>query len=469
MEDPKDIFYLKQFVKRHPGNQMGWYLLGKQYLLAGKDGKANYCFLQAGEVYDAFENESHPLSENQLQQLRDWDKKQKKKRLARRAVAIAILLLLAAIWIPGKGTVDQEKEAILPLPGIPIGTAPLGVVVVPLKELRPIGYAWNSLTRAGLEAPKLTVAARMEEENGWRKWTGRTKLLMSVNREDAAGKLEVAMLDRDACSCEPSGDSAASMLYEKWASRQETHWTLSSAIYHYERKYKKWPEKLDDLIRPYPHNVLAGERNGMREMFADVLNKLRNDLKPTNGKGVSGTDVQPDQPSDGDETDSMTSIRSIVGTNGILDQEWSKPLEIIVDKAAHRLAVVQGNIIVRSYTVGLGGDETPEGSFYISEKVRNPNGRDDGVFGSRGMTLSNTLYAIHGTDDPASVGKDKSLGCVRMNKDDVEELFDLVPLGTIVHIKNGTLPSKSQQPAERFKLEPRQNETNPAKIYEWLT
>jgi len=48
-------------------------------------------------------------------------------------------------------------------------------------------------------------------------------------------------------------------------------------------------------------------------------------------------------------------------------------------------------------------------------------------------------------------------------------LFDMVPLGTVVKIKNGTLPSKVQQPAERFQLEPLQNETNPLKIYKWLT
>jgi hypothetical protein len=85
------------------------------------------------------------------------------------------------------------------------------------------------------------------------------------------------------------------------------------------------------------------------------------------------------------------------------------------------------------------------------------------------MTLSKTLYAIHGTDEPDSIGKDNSLGCVRMKRTDLEELFDLVPLGTTVRIKNGTIPVKSQAPKERFKLEPRQDETNPAKVYEWLT
>ncbi|GJM84202.1 hypothetical protein HMSSN139_66980 [Paenibacillus sp. HMSSN-139] len=67
----------------------------------------------------------------------------------------------------------------------------------------------------------------------------------------------------------------------------------------------------------------------------------------------------------------------------------------------------------------------------------NPNGKDDGEFGSRGMQLSDTNYAIHGTNEPDSIGKDESLGCIRMGKKDVEELFDLVPKGTKVKIGKG--------------------------------
>ncbi|MBW7459993.1 L,D-transpeptidase, partial [Paenibacillus sepulcri] len=146
-----------------------------------------------------------------------------------------------------------------------------------------------------------------------------------------------------------------------------------------------------------------------------------------------------------------------------------KPLSIIVDQENRTLAVVSGDVIIRSYNVGLGGEKTPSGSFYISEKVKNPNGRDDGEFGSRGMTLSGTRYAIHGTDEPQSIGKDESHGCVRMNKEDVEELFDLVPLGTKVEIKSGVLPADAPKPAaERFSLQPMQDETNPEVVYRWL-
>jgi len=147
---------------------------------------------------------------------------------------------------------------------------------------------------------------------------------------------------------------------------------------------------------------------------------------------------------------------------------FAEPYEIIVDTQAHVLAVVSGNVIVRSYPVGLGGDKTPEGTFAISEKVMNPNGRDNGEFGSRGMQLSDTNYAIHGTNEPDSIGKDESLGCIRMGKKDVEELFDLVPKGTKVEIGKGILPKLKNVPAERFALGDRQDQTNPHRTYHWL-
>lgn len=469
MDSPEDLFYLKQFVKQHPDNQMGWYLLGKQYLLAGKEGKANYCFLQAGEVYDAFEHESHPLSENHLQMLREWGVRQKKKRLVRRTAALAALLLLVAVLVPANGAMNNNKDLEPPQVAQDY-SLPLGIVLVPQKELNPIGSAWNRLVAAGNEAPQFTIAARLEADKGWRKWIGNTRLLMSVEKDIGNGKLNVTMFDRLACSCEPSDTAEATARYMDWREQQETHWTLASAVYQYEKKYKKWPERLEDLIQPYPNNVIAGEREGMQAMFPLVLKKLKSVRHDQSG-GASGQtdDEKGSQPAAEKDNENKPSTNTIVGSNGILDQEWSRPLTIVVDKSTHRLAVVQGDIIVRSYQVGLGGEETPEGSFYISEKVKNPNGREDGDFGSRGMTLSNTLYAIHGTDEPGSLGKDDSLGCVRMGKADVEELYDMVPLGTVVHIKNGTLPTEQQIPAERFRLEPRQNETNPAKVYKWLT
>ncbi|MNN90056.1 putative L,D-transpeptidase YkuD [compost metagenome] len=84
------------------------------------------------------------------------------------------------------------------------------------------------------------------------------------------------------------------------------------------------------------------------------------------------------------------------------------------------------------------------------------------------MQLSDTNYAIHGTNDPDSVGKDESLGCIRMLKADVEELFDLLPRGTKVTIGKGIAPSLEVVPKSRFSLGNRQNQTNPDRTYHWL-
>jgi len=145
-----------------------------------------------------------------------------------------------------------------------------------------------------------------------------------------------------------------------------------------------------------------------------------------------------------------------------------QPLEIIVDKGNHRLAVVSGGVLLRNYPVGLGGSRTPKGVFAISEKVKDPNGRSDGAFGSRGMTLSDTNYAIHGTDEPDSIGKDESRGCIRMAREDLEELYDLAPLGTKVTITEGELPNELLRAKSRFRLPAEAQETNPAKVYHWL-
>jgi hypothetical protein len=462
-DKPEDIIYLKQFVKKHPDNKMGWYLLGKHYRDAGKEGKANYCFIQAGDIYDAFEQSSHPLavSTNQLEELKAWEKRKKRKRLIRNVTVIAVPLLLLALLIPSIGN-QQQVPGDDAVPAVADGSPGLGVVLVPRKEKTPAGYAFGEVMKAGGESPPKVIAAHLEEKGGWKQWNGNARLLMEMERGSGQAQFEVSMLDRNVCACDPADAKPAASRFAEWKKEQEQHWTLSSAIVQYRNLYKKWPENLDALVRPYPHNVLSGEGEGMAEMFPELLAKLKlsasqaENAKPqTGGQGTKDAAAQ------------IAGATSI-GSNGLFQPDWSKPLEIVIDVSNHTLAVVHNGLIVRSYRVGLGGSKTPEGSFFISEKVREPNG-GDGIFGSRGMTLSNTLYAIHGTNDKDSIGKDKSLGCIRLGEADVEELFDMVPLGTPVQIKNGTLPPDAKAPQERFRLAPKQDESNPAKVYRWLT
>lgn len=50
------------------------------------------------------------------------------------------------------------------------------------------------------------------------------------------------------------------------------------------------------------------------------------------------------------------------------------------------------------------------------------------------MGLSKPHYGIHGTNKPSSIGKAVSNGCIRMYNKDVIELFNIVPIGTVVKI-----------------------------------
>ncbi|MNG23774.1 putative L,D-transpeptidase YkuD [compost metagenome] len=75
--------------------------------------------------------------------------------------------------------------------------------------------------------------------------------------------------------------------------------------------------------------------------------------------------------------------------------------------------------------------KTPKGEFRIINKQANPGG----PFGVLWMGLSKPHYGIHGTNDPSSIGREVSHGCIRMYNEDVLQLSDLVPLGTKVTIR----------------------------------
>jgi len=76
--------------------------------------------------------------------------------------------------------------------------------------------------------------------------------------------------------------------------------------------------------------------------------------------------------------------------------------------------------------------QTPQGEFKIINKQANPGG----PFGAFWMGLSKPHYGIHGTNDPASIGREVSRGCIRMYNDDVLKLSELVPINTRVTIRS---------------------------------
>ncbi len=118
---------------------------------------------------------------------------------------------------------------------------------------------------------------------------------------------------------------------------------------------------------------------------------------------------------------------------------------VLVDKSEFRLYFIKQGILFYMFPVALGTPKTPtyEGWWIVGKKevMANPYGAW-GVLRlllySRGKkgNLHWSGYAIHGTNNPSSIGKEASHGCVRLFNEDVVRLSSIVSVGTEVFIRN---------------------------------
>jgi hypothetical protein len=67
--------------------------------------------------------------------------------------------------------------------------------------------------------------------------------------------------------------------------------------------------------------------------------------------------------------------------------------------------------------------------------------------GARAMYLGGSEYRIHGTNDPTTIGKHVSSGCIRLTNDDVTDLYNRVQVGAKVIVLPQTTPAQVAQHA----------------------
>jgi len=105
---------------------------------------------------------------------------------------------------------------------------------------------------------------------------------------------------------------------------------------------------------------------------------------------------------------------------------------IIVKTETRILELYGDGQLYKKYSVAVGRPEspTPKGLFTVINKALNPGG----PYGTRWLGLSKPHYGIHGTNEPESIGKAVSQGCVRMYNKDIEEVYGLVHIGASVGI-----------------------------------
>ena len=132
------------------------------------------------------------------------------------------------------------------------------------------------------------------------------------------------------------------------------------------------------------------------------------------------------------------------------------PGTIVVDTAERRLYLVQPNGQALRYGIGVGRDgfrwggthritakkEWPSWTPPSQMLARRPDlprhmeGGIENPLGARAMYLGSTLYRIHGSNEPETIGQAVSSGCFRMTNDDVTDLYSRVAVGTLVVVKN---------------------------------
>ncbi len=122
------------------------------------------------------------------------------------------------------------------------------------------------------------------------------------------------------------------------------------------------------------------------------------------------------------------------------------PYRIVVSRGKHTLTLYRGTSVVFTEKVGVGtsGTPTPGGVYYTKELLQPP--KPNGPYGPYAIGLSgfspvlneflggDGTIGIHGTNDPSSIGKDVSHGCIRMTNAAITKLAKLLPLGVPVQI-----------------------------------
>jgi lipoprotein-anchoring transpeptidase ErfK/SrfK len=125
----------------------------------------------------------------------------------------------------------------------------------------------------------------------------------------------------------------------------------------------------------------------------------------------------------------------------------NSPRQVLVSITDRKLAVIEDGKALRTFNVSVGAaiSPSPTGEFQIVNRLDNPTyyhpgtviapGSDNPI-GPRWIGLSQKGFGIHGTNQPGSIGRAASHGCIRLNNDDIVQFFQMVRVGDTVSIRS---------------------------------
>jgi lipoprotein-anchoring transpeptidase ErfK/SrfK len=176
--------------------------------------------------------------------------------------------------------------------------------------------------------------------------------------------------------------------------------------------------------------------------------------------------IMPNEPAVTDDSDGSSSVLpERLRRTEIAFNTREAPGTVIIDTGNTALYYVLGQGRAIRYGVGVGREGfTWSGTQTISRKAEWPDwhppaemiarqpylprfmaGGPGNPLGARAMYLGSSEYRIHGTNDPTTIGKFVSSGCIRLTNEDVADLFSRVDVGTRVVV----LPKNASHIAAR--------------------
>jgi lipoprotein-anchoring transpeptidase ErfK/SrfK len=163
----------------------------------------------------------------------------------------------------------------------------------------------------------------------------------------------------------------------------------------------------------------------------------------------------PDADPGVDHTDRAASVPDEYRRRVIAFRSEYPPGTIVVSTQERFLYLVMPNNLALRYGIGVGRDGFQWGGLHkITRKAEWPDwtpppemiqrqpylprfmaGGPGNPMGARALYIGTTVYRIHGTNAPETIGQAVSSGCFRLVNDDVIDLFERVPVGTkvVVH------------------------------------
>jgi lipoprotein-anchoring transpeptidase ErfK/SrfK len=210
---------------------------------------------------------------------------------------------------------------------------------------------------------------------------------------------------------------------------------------------------------PYPSGYVSGNPDVPRPP-GTVYSGPNAPATTENNQGTTVAslppDIRPEQPEERTELAPQFKRQ-------VVNYPSSEPAgTIIVDTPNTYLYLILGHGQAMRYGIGVGREGfTWTGTERVSRMKEWPDwfppkemierqpylprfmaGGPSNPLGARALYLGHTLYRIHGTNQPSTIGTFVSSGCIRLVNDDIEDLFNRVQVGTRVVV----LPSANQPP-----------------------